>query len=98
MGLLAGRNKRDTERFRKALRTLGRRIAELRKEKRWSQARLAEKSGLGNNTIGQIERAELCCTLETLFPIASALGTTAAELIKDLDPLVQGPSTYSDDH
>lgn len=98
MGRLAGRKQRDKERFNKALLKLGGRIAELRKGKRWSQGRLAEKSGLANNTIGQIERAEFCCTLETLFPIASALGTTAAELIKDLDAFVKEPSIYLDDH
>jgi transcriptional regulator with XRE-family HTH domain len=92
---LAGRKPRDAERFRKALRALGSRIVELRKVKSWSQEKLAEASGLTETSIGQIERAEICCSLESLFLIAAALEVSTSKLVEDLDSLIPPPYSYS---
>jgi DNA-binding XRE family transcriptional regulator len=95
---LAGRKPRDAERFRKALRTLGSRIVDLRKAKNWTQERLAEASGLTGTSIGQIERAEICCGLDSVFLIARALDASASALLADLDGLIPTqPSSYLED-
>ncbi|MBU2474392.1 helix-turn-helix domain-containing protein [Patescibacteria group bacterium] len=48
-------------------------IIELRKQKRISQAKLADKIGLKQSAIGRIETGEQNLTIETLQKIASAL-------------------------
>ncbi|MBU0619755.1 MAG: helix-turn-helix transcriptional regulator [Patescibacteria group bacterium] len=47
-------------------------IIELRKQKRISQAKLADKIGLKQSAIGRIETGEQNLTIETLQKIASA--------------------------
>lgn len=61
-------------------RQLGKRIRELRKAKKLSQARLAEKANLSEACIGTIERGHRTPRLPTLQKIASALKVE----IKDL--------------
>ncbi|MFH1326457.1 MAG: helix-turn-helix transcriptional regulator [Candidatus Falkowbacteria bacterium] len=48
-------------------------INELRKKKKISQAKLAEKIGMKQSAIGRIEIGEQNLTIETLSKIASAL-------------------------
>ena len=85
---LRGRRPSDTARFRKALRTLGERVVEQRKARGWTQDQLAEEAELSSVTIGNVERAEMCCSLETLFQIAAALGVPTTILLEGLDSLV----------
>ena len=59
---------------------LGKRIRALRKEKRLSQARLAEKAGLSEACIGTIERGSRTPRLPTLQKIASALKVEVKDL------------------
>ena len=49
-----------------------------------SQEKLAEKTNLNRNYIGEIERAEKNITLETLEKIAKALDLRVGELFGDL--------------
>lgn len=49
-----------------------------------SQEKLAEKTDLNRNYIGEIERAEKKITLETLEKIAKALGVQVRDLFKEL--------------
>ena len=55
---------------------IGKRIAELRKEKRWSQDELAQKSGIGKSHIGRIELGRYSVGLDTLQKICDALEVT----------------------
>ncbi|MHB1958545.1 MAG: helix-turn-helix domain-containing protein [Acidobacteriaceae bacterium] len=55
----------------------------LRTERGWSQEDLADKCGLHRTYIGAIERGERNVTLATLNRIASAFGTSSAELISE---------------
>ena len=55
---------------------IGKRIAELRKEKRWSQDELAQKSGIGKSHIGRIELGRYSVGLDTLEKICDALEVT----------------------
>ena len=59
---------------------LGRRVRELRKRKRLTQAELAEKAGIDPKYIGQIERGETNPTVRLLANIAQALDISLAEL------------------
>lgn len=59
---------------------LGRRVVELRMEKRWSQSDLARASGLNRNLINTTERGLSQPRLENLTAIAQALGVKVADL------------------
>ncbi len=60
---------------------IGNRIKELRKAKGWTQATLAEISGIEPSNISHIERAATKVSLPTLLSIANALNTTLDELV-----------------
>lgn len=60
---------------------IGKRIRQLRKERGWSQAILAEKSGIEPSNISHIERAATKLSLPTLVSISNALEVTLDEII-----------------
>lgn len=59
---------------------LGRRILELRQNKRWSQSDLARASGLKKNVINTTERGLSQPRLENLTALAEALGVKVGDL------------------
>lgn len=63
---------------------VGETIRTRRRRARLSQEKLAEKTNLNTNYIGEIERAEKNITLETLEKIAKALDLRVGELFGDL--------------
>ena len=63
--------------------SIGKRIKELRIAKGWTQAKLAEKSGIEPSNISHIERAATKLSLPTLINIANALGATLDEITFD---------------
>lgn len=60
--------------------SIGNRIKEIRTAKGWTQAVLAEKSGVEPSNISHIERAATKLSLPTLVNIANALEVTLDEL------------------
>lgn len=56
------------------VRQFGERLRELREARSLSQEKLGAKARLHRNAIGQIERAEIRATIETLEKLAHALG------------------------
>ena len=60
---------------------IGQRIREERISKSWTQATLAEKSGVEPSNISHIERAATKLSLPTLVRIANALEVTLDELV-----------------
>ena len=60
--------------------SIGNRIKELRTAKGWTQAKLAEKSGVEPSNISHIERAATKLSLPTMVSIANALGVTLDEI------------------
>ena len=66
------------------LKIIGKRIAQARIENKLSQEKLAELSGLHKNYIGSIERAEKNPTIIVLHKISKALGTSLAEILKNI--------------
>jgi len=66
------------------LKVLGEAIRRRRKQAGLSQEKLAEKADLHPVYIGKIERGEQWISLHALLRLAKAMGTRAADLIKDL--------------
>ena len=58
----------------------GERIKTLRKERDWSQEKLADETGFHRTYIGMIERAEKNVTLVNIEKIAKALKISIPEL------------------
>jgi transcriptional regulator with XRE-family HTH domain len=63
---------------------LGRRIRQLRKERKWSQEKLAEMSGMHWTYIGQVERGERNLTLQSIESIAKALRIKITDLFRGI--------------
>jgi XRE family transcriptional regulator, regulator of sulfur utilization len=61
------------------VRQFGERLRELREARKLSQEKLGVKARLHRNAIGQIERAEIRATIETLEKLAHALGVEPVE-------------------
>lgn len=60
----------------------GNRIRQLRLEKKWSQEKLAEKTGFHRTYIGMIERGERNPSLKNINVFAKAFGISISELLK----------------
>jgi transcriptional regulator with XRE-family HTH domain len=65
---------------------IGERLRNIRKQQGLSQEVLAEKAGLHNTYIGQVERGEKNLTIETLEKIVTALNTSFEDLFSLLQP------------
>ena len=63
---------------------LANRVQELREEKMWSQARLAEEARVPQSTISDIEQGQRMPRGDTLSQIASALQTTSSYLLGEI--------------
>jgi len=63
-----------------AKRALADRLRELRREKKWSQEKLAEEADMHRTYLAGIERALRNPALENLVKLANALNVTVAEL------------------
>lgn len=62
--------------------TTGKSIARIRRQKRWTQAKLAMETGLSRGYIASIEEDRVQPKLKTLAIIADRLGVSVSELIK----------------
>ena len=62
------------------IRELGESVREIRKRLGMSQAQLAEKADLANNTVSRIEGSQINLSVENLFSLADALGVTPNDL------------------
>jgi transcriptional regulator with XRE-family HTH domain len=70
---------------------VGLRIRALRLQRRMSQARLAQRSGVPQYQISRIERGVREIRPSALAAIANALDVTVDELLKDLTEALRGP-------
>lgn len=66
-------------------RALAENIRAIRRQKRWSQEKLAEICGLHRTYVGSVERAERNVTLSTLETFATALGVSVPDLLAKRD-------------
>ncbi len=60
---------------------LGKKIYNLRREKKLSREKFAELAGINDYYLGEIERGEKKASLDTLFKIANNLGLKIHELL-----------------
>jgi len=60
-------------------------IAKLRHEANISQEELADRAGIHRTYVSQIERSLKSPTLQVLMQIATALNTSASEIIKEIE-------------
>lgn len=60
-------------------------IAQLRRDAKISQEELAHRAGIHRTYVSQIERGLKSPTLQILIQIANALGTSASQIIKDVE-------------
>ncbi len=60
---------------------LGQRLRALRKQRRLSQERLGERSGLSGKFIGEVERGEKSISLDSLYRVAVALKVPLRDLV-----------------
>jgi XRE family transcriptional regulator, regulator of sulfur utilization len=67
--------------LRAALRRLGRRVQELRRERGLSQERAAEQAGLDARHLQSIEAGESNVTIATLLGLVRSFGLTLSELV-----------------
>jgi len=61
-------------------RFLGQRLRALRTQRRLSQERLGERSGLSGKFIGEVERGEKSISLDSLYRVAVALKVPLRDL------------------
>jgi transcriptional regulator with XRE-family HTH domain len=59
----------------------GRRLAELRRTKGWSQEKLALESGLARSYLGGVERGQRNIALLNICKLAETLGVPPSELM-----------------
>lgn len=64
---------------------IGKRIAQLRKKRGWTQKDLAEETGLSRGYISTIEEGGIHPSVKTLALIAGALGVEARELLEEVE-------------
>ncbi len=60
---------------------VGRNFARLRQEKRLTQEQVAERSGLSQQYLSDLERGRRNPTVITLYELAEALGVSHVELV-----------------
>ena len=70
-----------TPKYRKVL---GENIRTFRRQLKWSQEKLAEKSELHRNYIGDVERGEETISVDTLMRIATAMKVRLSDLVREL--------------
>jgi transcriptional regulator with XRE-family HTH domain len=59
---------------------LGQRLRALRKERRWSQEKLGDESGLSGKFIGEVERGEKSISVDSLYRVSLALAIPLKDL------------------
>ncbi|PLK46973.1 helix-turn-helix domain-containing protein [Uliginosibacterium sp. TH139] len=64
------------------LRAFGQRLAALRKERGWSQEKLALESGLARSYLGGVERGQRNVALLNILRLARTLGIEPGELFR----------------
>lgn len=60
----------------------GKRLAEIRKAKNWSQERLALESGIARSYLGGVERGQRNIALLNICRLADTLGVSPATLLE----------------
>ena len=86
--------KRHLAHAREATRLLGIEIAARRKERRWTEAELAERAGISRTTLRKVERGDTGVAVGTVFDVATLVGVvlfhdTAAQVARERELVEQ---------
>lgn len=65
----------------------GRNLRSIRKERGYSQERLAHDSEIDRSYLGKVERGQVNLTIEKLYKLAECLECSPKDLIPDLDQI-----------
>lgn len=57
-----------------AVKLLGKQIQLGRKQRRWSEAELAERAGIARATLQRIEKGDMACKIGLVFEVATLVG------------------------
>ncbi len=73
---------------REAALMLGVEVTARRKERRWTEAELAERAGISRTTLRKVERGDTSVAVGTVFDVATLVGVvlfhdTAAQVARD---------------
>ncbi len=74
---------------------IGSRIRHHRRERKLSQEKLAEKSGLHPSYIGQLERGEKKPTIDSLYKITKGMDLSVSDFLKDLEIVDGDPESFA---
>jgi XRE family transcriptional regulator, regulator of sulfur utilization len=66
--------------------SIGQRVRQLRKDRQWSQSKLAREAELAQNVLSRVEVGAVVPSLPTLEKIAAALGVGVADLLNGSTP------------
>ncbi len=69
---------------KKAAKSFGRRLRQLRQERGWSQEELSTRADISKNYIGEIERGENNVSIHYIARLAAALSVTMEEIFHGL--------------
>lgn len=78
-GIVRPMDVKDDERA--AIRRLGERTAAIRRQRGWTQERLAEAVGVGSVTVSRWETGQRAMSVATLVLVSRALGVRLADLL-----------------
>lgn len=70
---------------------VGRKIRQLRKERKLTQTALAARIGIQQSDLSRMEKGEYRVSLDTLFRILAEFDVTLAEFFQEDDPEVYSP-------
>ena len=62
-------------------------LKKYRKQKKWSQMKLAMEAGMHLNAVGNLERGKRNPSLQTVFIICRALGASVGPFMAEVDKL-----------
>lgn len=62
----------------------GKALRKFRKQKGWSQMRLASEAGMHLNALGNLERGKHNPSLVTIFVLSRALGVNVSDLLHEV--------------
>jgi len=67
-----------------AVKLLGRQIKLGRKQRRWSEAELAERAGIARATLQRIEKGDMACNIGLVFEVATLVGIKLFDADSDI--------------
>ena len=93
-GVASVARRRHLAHAREAARLIGAEVSARRRERRWSEAELAERAGISRTTLRKVEAGDLGVAVGTVFDVATLVGVvlfheTAAGVAREREGVEQ---------